>query len=91
MAKNNHNIAVVSKITAKNQVTIPKTIREVLNVKSSDEIKWELGSDGQITVKRKSPEKSDFWKTVDEQEKKYGSVDTPEVDWGEDVGSEDFD
>ncbi len=38
MAKRDHNIAVISKITAKNQVTIPKTIREALNVKSSDKI-----------------------------------------------------
>ncbi len=28
---------------------------------------------------------------VDEQEKEYGSVATPEVGWGKDVGSEDFD
>lgn len=70
MAKHDHNIAVISKITAKNQVTIPKTIREALNVKSSDKIEWELGADGQITVKRTAPEKDDFWKMVDEQEKK---------------------
>ena len=55
MAKHDHNIAVISKITAKNQVTIPKTIREALNVKSSDKIEWELGADGQITVKRTAP------------------------------------
>lgn len=91
MAKHDHNIAVISKITAKNQVTIPKTIREALNVKSSDKIEWELGADGQITEKRTAPEKDDFWKMVDEQEKKYGSIVTPEVDWGEDAGSEDFD
>lgn len=91
MAKRDHNIAVISKITAKNQVTIPKKIREALNVKSSDKIEWELGTDGQITVKRTVPEKDDFWKMVDELEKEYGSVATPEVGWGKDVGSEDFD
>ncbi|GHP13401.1 hypothetical protein YK48G_08260 [Lentilactobacillus fungorum] len=91
MTKSNRNVAVVSKITSKNQVTIPKAVREALNVKSSDEIEWELRSDGQITVKRMSPEKDDFWKMVDEQEKKYGKVDTPEIDWGPDAGSEDFD
>ncbi|MGF2384692.1 AbrB family transcriptional regulator [Lentilactobacillus otakiensis] len=42
-------------------------------------------------MKRTALEKSDFWKVVDQQEKEYGSVDTPEVDWGEDVGSENFD
>ncbi|MFD1124854.1 type II toxin-antitoxin system PrlF family antitoxin [Lentilactobacillus raoultii] len=89
--KKKNNIIAVSKITSKNQVTIPKTIREVLNVKSSDEIVWALGADGQITVKKISPEKDKFWKIVDEQEKKYGSVDTPEVNLGKDVGLEDFD
>ena len=91
MAKRDRHIVVISKITAKNQVTVPKTIRDVLNVKSSDEIEWELGSDGQITVKRTSTATNDFWKMVDAQEKKYGRVATPEIDWGEDVGSEDFD
>ncbi|EHO46166.1 hypothetical protein [Lentilactobacillus kisonensis] len=37
------------------------------------------------------PNSSAFWLVVDEQEKKYGSVNTPEVDWDSDVGSEDFD
>ncbi|GAA2972679.1 type II toxin-antitoxin system PrlF family antitoxin [Lentilactobacillus parakefiri] len=91
MAKSDTNVVIVSKITANNQVTIPKTVREVLNVQASDEIEWEVGFDGQVTVKKASPEESDFWKIVDEQEEKYGKVDTPEVDWGSDVGSEEFD
>jgi len=33
----------------------------------------------------------DMWTIVDEQEKKYGSISTPEIDWGEDVESTDFD
>jgi antitoxin PrlF len=37
MTKSNRNVAVVSKITSKNQVTIPKAVREALNVKSSKE------------------------------------------------------
>ncbi len=91
MGKHENNITAVSKINSKNQVTIPKMIREALHVKSSGEIEWELESNGQITVSRKSPKVSGFWRTVDEQEKKYGSVDTPEIDWGPDVGSEEFD
>lgn len=54
-------------------------------------MKRKLESDGQITMKRTAIETSDFWKVVDEQEKKYGSVETLEVNWGEDVGSENFD
>ncbi len=26
-----------------------------------------------------------FWEIVAEQEKKYGNISTPEVDWGEDI------
>lgn len=85
------NITVASKITSKNQVTIPKIIREALNVKASDEIEWELADDGQIVVSKKSPDSSAFWLVVNEQEKKYGSVNGPEVDWDSDVGSENFD
>lgn len=66
-------------------------IREILKVKSSDEIEWELGSEGQIFVKKRSPNGSDVWSTVDEQERKYGSVDTPEVDLDPNGGSENFD
>ena len=88
MAIDNGTTTVLSKITSKNQVTIPKAVREALDVKSSDSIKWEIEPDGDIKVKRDEP---DFWTTVDQQQKKYGSVDTPEIDWGPDVGSEDFD
>jgi len=33
----------------------------------------------------------DFWSMIDEQEKKYGNISTPEVDWGKDIEADDFD
>lgn len=34
---------------------------------------------------------SKFWKTVDDQAEKYGSINTPEVYWGNDVELDDID
>lgn len=42
-----------------------------------------------ITVE-KAPEKNNLWQAVEKQEKIYGSVSTPEQDWGKDVGEEDL-
>ncbi|MDE3750570.1 type II toxin-antitoxin system PrlF family antitoxin [Pediococcus pentosaceus] len=86
--KNNIPNKVESKITSKNQVTIPKTVRDLLNLNSTDTIEWSIEPDGKITVMRSMP---NLWRVVDTQEKKYGSVDTPEIDWGTDVESEGFD
>ncbi|WP_143452778.1 AbrB/MazE/SpoVT family DNA-binding domain-containing protein, partial [Loigolactobacillus backii] len=33
---------VSSKITSKNQITIPKTVRELLKVRSTDTIEWQI-------------------------------------------------
>lgn len=30
----------------------------------------------------------DFWTIIAEQERKYGNVNTPEINWGEDIGAE---
>ena len=30
----------------------------------------------------------DLWKKVRGQEEKYGTIDTPEIEWGEDIGTE---
>lgn len=78
----------VSKVSSDNQVTIPNTVLKALHVNPSDEIEWIVESNKQITVRKASSQKNDFWKTVDAQERKYGSVNTPETDWGNDTGSE---
>lgn len=78
---------VISKITSKNQVTVPQSIREVLKVGSNDSIQWMIGANGDVTVKNAN---DNLWGVVKEQEAIYGSVDTPEVDWGPDVESEDL-
>lgn len=79
---------VRSKITSKNQVTIPKTVRDLLNVKSADTIEWQIEPNGTVMIVQSKP---DLWQVVDQQAQKYGKVNTPEVDWGTDLESEDFD
>ncbi|KAF0501014.1 AbrB/MazE/SpoVT family DNA-binding domain-containing protein [Pediococcus acidilactici] len=86
MAKNLTKVR--SKITSKNQVTIPKTVRDLLNVKSADTIEWQIEPNGTVTIVQSKP---DLWQVVDQQAQKYGKVNTPEVDWGTDLESEDFD
>jgi len=39
-------------------------------------------------TRTKATEKSDFWQQLYEQAARYGSPDTPELDWGPDVGLE---
>lgn len=78
---------VISKITSKNQVTIPQSIREMLDVGSNDSIQWTIHSDGTISVENAN---DNLWDVVKEQEKTYGNVSTPEIDWGQDRESEDL-
>ncbi|QVL54243.1 MAG: AbrB/MazE/SpoVT family DNA-binding domain-containing protein [Cyanobium sp. M30B3] len=41
-------------ITAKGQVTIPKAIREALNLRQGDQLRWDL-DDGGVRVRLVSP------------------------------------
>ncbi|WEV52112.1 type II toxin-antitoxin system PrlF family antitoxin (plasmid) [Lactobacillus sp. ESL0731] len=77
---------VISKITSKNQVTLPQAIREILAVKANDNIEWNISSDGKITI---TAAKRSFWQGIDEQQAKYGSIDTTKIDWGSELESED--
>lgn len=36
-------------------------------------------------------EEINLWSIVAEQEKEYGNLSTPEIDWGEDIEAMDFD
>ncbi|MBB1124135.1 type II toxin-antitoxin system PrlF family antitoxin [Limosilactobacillus albertensis] len=81
-------VQINSRITSKNQVTIPKTVRNFLKVKPSDSIKWTINTNGQISVTKGTAE---LWDMVSKQEKEYGNLSTPEIDWGTDIESDDFD
>ncbi len=83
---------ITATMTAKNQVTIPKAVRDLLALKKSDTLEFIINEDNSVTVQRK-PQVSDnnLWDIVAQQEAKYGSYDTPAIDWGEDVGTEQID
>ncbi|CAM2854641.1 AbrB/MazE/SpoVT family DNA-binding domain-containing protein [Fructilactobacillus fructivorans] len=85
-----NKIKITATMTSKNQITIPKTVRDILDLKQNDQVEFTIQKDGSITI---APKESfeDFWKIVEDQEKKYGNVSSPETDWGPDQGSEVID
>ncbi|WP_239064468.1 MULTISPECIES: type II toxin-antitoxin system PrlF family antitoxin [Levilactobacillus] len=88
MGKKSQESATV-KMTTKNQITIPKMIREALQLKQQDHLKFKICESGEVTVER--VEIDDFWTVVTRQEKDYGNLSTPELNWHTDVGTENFD
>lgn len=81
---------VAAKITSKNQITIPKAVRDKLKLNSNDRtIVFNIEDDKAITVEK--PKENDLWDIVAEQQQKYGSIDTPEIDWDDDFGEERID
>ena len=78
---------VSAKITSKNQITLPKILREKLELGDSDKtIVFNISDDKPVTVEKLKT--NNLWDIVEEQRKKYGSIDTPEIDWGSDVEKE---
>lgn len=90
MISDNEKNAVIAKITSKNQVTIPKSIRTVLDIKSHDHIVFKIDELGQVIIKGVD-KKQAFWEIVEEQQAKYGPIDDGEIYWGEDIEIGDFD
>lgn len=81
---------VSAKITSKNQITLPKILREKLELGDSDKtIVFNISDDKPVTVEKLKT--NNLWDIVEEQRKKYGSIDTPEIDWSSDVGEERLD
>ena len=81
---------VSAKITSKNQITLPKVLRDKLELGDSDKtIVFNISDNKPDTVEKLKT--NNLWDIVEEQRKKYGSIDTPEIDWGSDVGEERLD
>lgn len=78
---------VTSRITSKNRVTLPQSIREILGVEANDTIQWTIHLDGTISFENPN---DNLWANVKKQEQKYGNLSTPEVNWGKDQESEDL-
>lgn len=80
---------IPAKMTSKNQITIPKLIREVLSIHDKDTILFKIKPDGEVQIKPKR--EKNLWDIVREQEEIYGTIRTEEIEWGDDVEAEDFD
>lgn len=74
-------------MTSKNQITIPKAVRDLLQLKQSDNVQFKIDADNKVSLEKQSSKQS-FWDEIMRQQKEYGKIDTPELDWGESVGKE---
>jgi len=82
------NKQIIAKITSKNQITIPKEVRTDLDLESNDSIEFIKNKEGGFSVKK--IKSSNLWDIVAQQEKMYGSIATPEIEWGTDIEAEDL-
>ncbi|QNQ80192.1 AbrB/MazE/SpoVT family DNA-binding domain-containing protein [Lactobacillus sp. PV034] len=80
---------IEAKITSKNQITIPKAVREQLGINEKHEKILFNIEQGKVTIEKSK--KDNFWQLVKEQQEKYGTINTPEIDWGNDVAKEIID
>lgn len=65
---------ISSRLTSKNQTTIPKEIREILKLKSGDRLTFEIRADNTIVIRKTQPLDLTYAKavsgTLDEWESK---------------------
>lgn len=78
-----NSIRIKAKLSSKNQLTIPKAIRDSLGLSDQDKVIFQINN-GTVTLKKDN----DFWDEVKRQEKAYGNLSTDELDWGSDMGEE---
>jgi len=63
----------VAKVTAKGQTTIPRQVREALQVKPGDLIAWAIGEDGRVEVRRVQPADLEYLRAVEETLSEWNS------------------
>ncbi|MFZ8765475.1 type II toxin-antitoxin system PrlF family antitoxin [Enterococcus diestrammenae] len=80
---------IIATITSKNQITIPKAIRQKLDVHTNDQLSFEETAEGEIVIKKKAND--DFWQVVKEHSETYTIPSESEIDWGSDLGGEVID
>jgi antitoxin PrlF len=76
-----------AKLSKRNQITVPKVVRDVLNVKPTEYLDFEIRS-SHITVTK---HKETVWDQIEKKKKAYhidGKIGNPEIDWGKDAGNE---
>ncbi len=64
-----------SRLTSKFQATIPLGIRKHLNLKESDEVVYELLSDGTVVVRKTTPLDLEYLKSIESTLTEWNSED----------------
>lgn len=83
-------VQVSAKMTSKNQITVPKSVRQTLGLKEKQKVIFEFTPEDELKV---TSEKiiladEDFWNNELVVIEEHASDDTEIVDFGEDVGEE---
>lgn len=83
---------VSAKMTSKNQITIPKSVRQKLGLKENQRVIFEFTPEGEIKVtgEKAAPSFEDFWKKELAIVEETGKFDTGEMFFGEDLGEENI-
>ncbi len=66
---------VFSKLTSKNQTTIPKKIRARLKIKAGDRVLFEIMTDGSVRIRKSSPLDVEYLKSVETTLNEWSSKD----------------
>lgn len=93
MVNNREILVATPKMSSKNQIVMPKFVREKLGLKPSRKVIFRYDDSGRIIVESEKEQgvPKDIWKLEKENIEKFGSVDTPEYSFGKAVGHEVFD
>lgn len=83
-------VQVSAKMTSKNQITVPKSVRQKLGLKENKKVIFEFTPEGEIKVtsEKNNLAYEDFWKNELVVMEEHVSYDTEIVDFGEGVGEE---
>lgn len=64
----------ISKVSSKNQITVPKEVREFMGIGEGDRLNWVLKSNGEVTIKKADvkTEMIDFFTKMSKEAEKQG-------------------
>lgn len=84
------NIKSSVKLNKQNQIIVPKVVRDALGVEPNGYLDFEIHGK-RVTIGKGEVS---VWDQVEKKKRKYhidGKIGNPEIDWGENVGSEVID
>jgi AbrB family looped-hinge helix DNA binding protein len=70
---------VVSKMTSKNQITVPARVRDILCLEKGDSLLFTLGDDGSVTVRKAVPADEAFASALEAALPEWASAEDDEA------------